>query len=317
MKCPFCGELLEDDSLFCTSCGSRLDSDDDGTETLSADTVRLDEHPDDGADNDAASYDDVETSVLSDEENDAEENFPGSEEEITDESEIFVFAEEEYPAAGTALLDENEMPESDQNDYSDESDMSAAAGDEFSFAEDHVTEEDSLPENAEEETASGTAQDGEAEEPQPEESGDAPAPASASPVSGAAAGNGKLSLAVLMLSVALLAIIGYLFIDKLMTFRAASSPATTIRIISQTENISVKPDTHTEFYVDASGTNLSYQWYVRKNGEQMWHVWKNHNDPKTVADANESWDGMQVYCMITDNNRTSVASDVITISIEK
>ena len=49
----------------------------------------------------------------------------------------------------------------------------------------------------------------------------------------------------------------------------------------------------------------------------MWHVWKNHDMPKTASKANETWDGMQVYCMIVDNNRTSLASDIITITIEK
>ena len=129
--------------------------------------------------------------------------------------------------------------------------------------------------------------------------------------------NGRLSLAVILLSAALLAMIGFLLLDKVLSLTPADSRATTIQIVSQSEDVKIKAGTLTEFFVDARGTNLTYQWYVKKSGEQMWHAWKNHDMPKTASKANETWDGMQVYCMIIDNNRTSLASDIITVTIEK
>lgn len=127
----------------------------------------------------------------------------------------------------------------------------------------------------------------------------------------------KMMLSIVMLSAALLAIIGFLFVDKLASLKSEDSSATTIRIISQSENITIKTDTPTEFYVNAEGTNLTYQWYVKKSGDKMWHIWKNHDKSKTSSKSNKTWDGMQVYCMITDNNRTSLPSEIITVTIEK
>ena len=130
-------------------------------------------------------------------------------------------------------------------------------------------------------------------------------------------GNGTLAVAIALLYIALFAVIIFLFFDKLYTNHSANSQATTIHILSQSEDVNVKAGTPTEFFIDAEGTNLTYQWYYRKSGDQMWHVWKNHTKSTTKSTANSSWDGMEVYCTITDNNRTTVASDIITITIEK
>ena len=129
--------------------------------------------------------------------------------------------------------------------------------------------------------------------------------------------NAKMTLAVVLLSAALFAVCGFLFIDRILSLTPSDARASTIRIVSQSEDITVKPGTPTEFFVDAEGTNLTYQWYVKKRGDQMWHLWKSHDDYKITSTANESWDGMQVYCMIVDNNRTAIASEIVTVTIEK
>ena len=266
MVCPFCGETNDNDSLFCVSCGCKLE--DFASEAVD-DTKSLDEFA-----SGEAVYD---TNLL-------------------DQT---VDSEADYDA--TTVLDENKEYLSDDGDSSEKSELS-----ENIDPTELLTDESEISDIAEE-----NFQD---ESPATQE----PVSVSKAAVSGSfSSGNARMSLAVIMLSAALLAITGFLFIDKLLANISSDKPATTIRIISQSEDIKVKAETNTEFFVDADGTNLSYQWYVRKNGEQMWHVWKNHNDCKTSGKANESWDGMQVYCMITDNNRTSVASEIITISIEK
>ena len=100
-------------------------------------------------------------------------------------------------------------------------------------------------------------------------------------------------IAIIMLSAALLAVTGLYIID-----------------------LSLKENDNAVFYVEAEGLNLTYQWYYRKAGDEMWHLWKTHDKAKTKAVANKSWDGMQVYCTITDNNRNTVASDIATITVE-
>ena len=79
--------------------------------------------------------------------------------------------------------------------------------------------------------------------------------------------------------------------------------------------MTVKPGTVTEFFVDAEGTNLTYQWYVKKSGEQLWHLWKGHDNFKTTSKANESWDGMQVFCLFTDEYGNTASSGCATIYI--
>lgn len=170
---------------------------------------------------------------------------------------------------------------------------------------------------ADEETAEDEAADAQ-DVPEAEETADVlPAEKKTSAVARFTQNNAGMTTAVLILSVALLAVIGFLLIDKLFALNASSARASTIRIISQSEDVSVKAGTPTKFFVDAEGTNLTYQWYIKKSGDQMWIIWKNHDKAETSAKANDSWDGMQVYCMITDNNRTALASDIITITIVK
>ena len=130
-------------------------------------------------------------------------------------------------------------------------------------------------------------------------------------------GNGTLAVAIALLYVALFAVIIFLFVDKFVANHSVGSQTTTICILSQSENVNIKEGTPTEFFIDAEGTNLTYQWYYRKSGDQMWHIWKNHTKSTTKSTANSSWDGMEVYCTITDNNRTTVATDIVNITIEK
>ena len=221
MTCPICGANNEDSSLFCISCGNRLDTDR------------------------SANADD---SFVANERND----------------DLTIAFDEESDTLTSFIGDEDEAKEDLLSDFPDESSeeavQEALAGDE------ELSEE--IPETAD--------------------------PAAHN-------SNDKLSLAIVLLSAALFAIIGFLFIDKILSLKPSDSRASTL----------------TQFFVDAQGTNLTYQWYVKKNGEQLWHAWKSHNDFKTASKANESWDGMQVYCMITDNNRTAIASDIITVTIEK
>ena len=98
---------------------------------------------------------------------------------------------------------------------------------------------------------------------------------------------------------------------------STASTEPSFAIIRQPENMLFVPGSCITLSLKAQGTGLQYQWYYRKSGDQMWHIWKNHTKSTTKSTANSSWDGMEVYCTITDNNRTTVASDIITITIEK
>ena len=87
------------------------------------------------------------------------------------------------------------------------------------------------------------------------------------------------------------------------------------KIIVQPSNVTVKAGGLATFAVNAQGSNLKYQWYFMKRGADCWSLWKSHTTASTSARSNDSWDGMQVYCVITDGFGRTVSSNPATIKI--
>ena len=69
------------------------------------------------------------------------------------------------------------------------------------------------------------------------------------------------------------------------------------------------------FKTAAKGEGLNYQWYYKKPFG-TWSVWKGHDTAVTSACANSTWNGMRVYCCITDSSGGSVATRAALISTE-
>ena len=91
-----------------------------------------------------------------------------------------------------------------------------------------------------------------------------------------------------------------------------SSP---IRITAQPVSVSVNSGTVVRFTVKAeSDKALAYQWYYRKKGVKTWSLWRGHTTASTTASANDTWNGMQVYCRISDGSRY-VSSDISVITL--
>ena len=320
MKCTFCGAELEEGTFFCTSCGNRIDNGSTASPIPEPQEFKDEEYSDDNMTTAFEAEDESEPSVSEDEDSISisldeivEEDEPS---DNTDEelSQDISLGEEADDTAAEPSSESYYAPEEASEEYYDKGAQETFPSDSSSYSEEDNYEtqiidsvEDQNSAEVQDEVLPASVQDADELPVQ--------VPAAVSPVpSGSSA---KLSFAIVMLSAALFAICGFLFIDKLVSLTPSDSRASTIRIVSQSQDITVKPGTATEFYVDAEGTNLTYQWYVKKSGEQLWHLWKSHDSFKTNSKANESWDGMQVYCMIVDNNRTSAASEIITISIEK
>jgi hypothetical protein len=89
-----------------------------------------------------------------------------------------------------------------------------------------------------------------------------------------------------------------------------------ITITSQPQDVLLKSGESVTFAVKATGRELTYQWYYRKKGATAWSVWKNRTTPSTTATSNDTWDGMQVYCKVTDADGKTADSDPATITIE-
>ena len=89
------------------------------------------------------------------------------------------------------------------------------------------------------------------------------------------------------------------------------------KITAQPSDISLKVGDTARFTVKAQGGNLKYQWYYMKNGAKCWSIWNAHTTATTTAVSNSTWNGMQVYCEITDGFGRKVSSKSATIKITK
>ena len=88
-----------------------------------------------------------------------------------------------------------------------------------------------------------------------------------------------------------------------------------LKIITQPTDVFTKAGKTIKFSVKAEGTGkLTYQWYHKKAGASDWTLWKNHTSASTSALVNSTWDGIQLYCAVTDakgNTEKSNAAMVI------
>ena len=89
----------------------------------------------------------------------------------------------------------------------------------------------------------------------------------------------------------------------------------TVFITSQPENVRTAPGLTVTFSVKASGSGLSYQWYYKKQGAVVWSLWKLHTESTANITANDTWDGMKVYCRVTDSTGAFVNSDSATVTL--
>ena len=101
---------------------------------------------------------------------------------------------------------------------------------------------------------------------------------------------------------------------------AYSQPSTVrlngmLKITTQPSDVVTNVGDTTQFAVKAQGSGLKYQWYFRKAGVTAWTLWKGHITATTSAVANDTWDGMQVYCKISDNLGASVNSQPSTVKL--
>ena len=88
-------------------------------------------------------------------------------------------------------------------------------------------------------------------------------------------------------------------------------------IISQPEDVTVDVNGRVSFSVTAEGDGLSYQWYYRKAGVAEWRLWSGHTSATTSSATNATWNGLQVYCIVTDayGNSTSSMSATVTLNV--
>ena len=67
--------------------------------------------------------------------------------------------------------------------------------------------------------------------------------------------------------------------------------------------------------VVAEGESLTYQWYYKKKGQSEFSVWNGRTNAAETVTPNSTWDGIQLYCRVTDGNGNSVKSNAATVTV--
>ena len=89
----------------------------------------------------------------------------------------------------------------------------------------------------------------------------------------------------------------------------------TITITSQPGNVKTASGLDVTFEIKANGKGLTYQWYYKKAGSSSWSLWKRHTDSSVTGTANDTWDGMRVYCRVTDSTGAFVNSESALVTL--
>ena len=64
------------------------------------------------------------------------------------------------------------------------------------------------------------------------------------------------------------------------------------------------------FSVKANGSQMKYQWYFCKKGDTVWTLWDERMSSSFKAVPNDSWNGIQIYCRITNRDGEELYSDI-------
>ena len=91
----------------------------------------------------------------------------------------------------------------------------------------------------------------------------------------------------------------------------------TLAITQQPENKTVTLGDSITLSLKAQGIGLSYQWYFKKVGQDSFSKWNNRKRAGETVTPPESWDGIQLYCVVKDSGGNSLQSDTVTVAVIK
>lgn len=100
-----------------------------------------------------------------------------------------------------------------------------------------------------------------------------------------------------------------------------SNPATVtvnipaVRITQQPKSSAINLGQSVTLSIKAEGAGLKYQWYFKKRGDSKWSLWKGRTHASESVTPNDSWDGIQLYCVVRDSAGKTVKSDTAIVLI--
>ena len=100
------------------------------------------------------------------------------------------------------------------------------------------------------------------------------------------------------------------------TLNSSTVTVSVLSITTQPQSVTVAAGKDATFKVAATGSGLKYQWQYKKSGASAWSNWSSRTTASTTATANDSWNGMQVRCIVTDGAGNKVTSSAATVTIK-
>ena len=91
--------------------------------------------------------------------------------------------------------------------------------------------------------------------------------------------------------------------------------STGITITQQPQEQSIVAGTSITLTVQATGSSLKYQWYFKKKGQTSFNIWNGRTHATETVSPNNTWDGIQLYCKITDGSGKTLNSSTVTINV--
>ena len=89
-----------------------------------------------------------------------------------------------------------------------------------------------------------------------------------------------------------------------------------LAVTTQPANKTIQLGESLTLSLKATGSELQYQWYYKKKGQTSFSVWKNHTNTSETCTPNVTWNGIQLYCKVTDGTGKSVNSDTVTVIVK-
>ena len=93
------------------------------------------------------------------------------------------------------------------------------------------------------------------------------------------------------------------------------SMQTPLEITAQPQNVSAASGKVAKTFVTATGDELTYKWYFKNKTASGFALTNTYTTNEYYLTMNESRDGRQIYCVITDKYGNSVTTDTVTLSM--
>lgn len=101
------------------------------------------------------------------------------------------------------------------------------------------------------------------------------------------------------------------------TVATVDQDAKEFRIVTQPQDMKVKPGVKVTLKIEAEGEGLSYKWYYKKKGAKKWSYWPKHDCASSLSTPNKSWDGLQFYCVVTNADGETIKSEIAHAKVVK